>query len=217
MLWYKTIVNKWERFWRLVALWEAPKIKGRRAIKCLCDCWEIKNVKLEFLRKGDTKSCWCLHRENSSKRMKKLVVKQKKSKKKWINKKDNRMYRIRWSMKGRCYNKNHTSYRFYWARGVTVCDEWYNSFDAFYRDMHIWYNDKLSIDRIDSKLNYCKENCKRSTYKEQSRNKRSNVFFKGKIISEWADILWIESKKIYNRKNILWRTIEEAIFWKKKK
>ena len=34
-------------------------------------------------------------------------------------------------MKGRCYGVNNSAYRYYGLKGVTVCDEWINDFEAF--------------------------------------------------------------------------------------
>lgn len=43
------------------------------------------------------------------------------------------LYPIYYSMKARCYNTEHPSYKAYGAKGVTVCDEWKNSYEAFYK------------------------------------------------------------------------------------
>ena len=67
-----------------------------------------------------------------------------------------------WSaMKQRCYNPKNPRYVYYGARGISVCDEWKNSYDVFAD----WackngYSDSLTIDRIDSKKGYCPENCR---------------------------------------------------------
>jgi len=87
-------------------------------------------------------------------------------------------------MRYRCTNRNHKYYADYGGRGITVCDEWLHSFENFYRDM----GDKpkgLSLDRIDNDKGYCKENCRWSTAKEQTNNKRNTVYvvYKGEIIS----------------------------------
>ena len=78
-------------------------------------------------------------------------------------------------MKNRCYNKNHPSYKDYGGRGITICDEWRNSFEAFYN-----YVSKLdhfnepgrSLDRIDNNQGYCPGNVRWATAKEQANNKR---------------------------------------------
>jgi hypothetical protein len=75
-------------------------------------------------------------------------------------------------MKGRCSNKNLRSYQHYGGRGITVCDEWKESFENFYADMGKRPSPKHSIDRIDVDGNYCKENCRWASKQTQSRNTR---------------------------------------------
>src|SRR5206468_1663320 len=80
-------------------------------------------------------------------------------------------YRSWYAMKARCTNSNHTSYHHYGGRGITVCERWLNSFEAFLTDM----GDRpegTSLDRIDVNGNYEPSNCKWSTPSEQANNKR---------------------------------------------
>lgn len=81
------------------------------------------------------------------------------------------------NMKARCYTPSATKYYCYGARGITVCDSWRYSFDNFYADMGPKPGPDYSLDRIDVDANYCKENCKWSTSKEQARNKRNTLRF----------------------------------------
>lgn len=61
------------------------------------------------------------------------------------------------------------------GKGITMCDEWKNNFQAFYDwAMSSGYSDELTIDRIDNDGNYEPSNCRWVDYHTQSINK-SNV------------------------------------------
>lgn len=104
------------------------------------------------------------------------------------------IYRVWIRMKQRCYNKKYPAYHWYGARGIEVSKEWHD-FSIFYKDIGDKPSPKHTLERIDNNGNYCKENCKWATMKEQSSNRRSNVFieFNGerKTVSQWAESIGI--------------------------
>ena len=115
-----------------------------------------------------------------------------------------RIYRVWHGMKTRCYWKKSINYPDYGGRGITVCEEWKNSFSAFY----LWaiangYNDNLFLDRIDNNGNYCPQNCKWSTRDEQANNKRNNtsVEINGVTmnITQWAKVSGVKQQTISYR------------------
>lgn len=113
-----------------------------------------------------------------------------------------RLYRIWNGMKQRCYYKNDPVYKVYGGRGITVCDEWKNSFQAFaewsfangYDDPPMdaekgWINKcALSIDRIDNDKGYSPENCR---WIPRSENVRRS----GKELSAIVDSIAAHLKK----------------------
>lgn len=107
-----------------------------------------------------------------------------------------RLYGIWRGMKERCYSPKHINYHRYGGRGITVCEEWINSFQEFYDwAMANGYADDLTIDRKDNDGNYEPGNCRWATQKEQANNRRTNVkiTYDGKTmdIKQWADELGI--------------------------
>lgn len=76
----------------------------------------------------------------------------------------------RWNaMKQRCNNPKNPAWKSYGARGITVCDRWKNSFDAFVSDMGIPGPD-LCLDRINNNGNYEPGNCRWATTMESGQN-----------------------------------------------
>ena len=115
-----------------------------------------------------------------------------------------RLYQIWQGMKGRCYNPHDTRYDRYGGRGIIVCDEWRENFQAFYDwAVQNGYDETLTIDRIDNDGNYCPDNCRWSSKEEQARNRSSNINITignaTKTLTEWCEIFQVDYKMVVAR------------------
>lgn len=157
-----------QRFGRLVAVESVGRDSRStyRLWRCICDCGNECYVNTNNLTSGDTRSCGCLKSELTSKRNS------------THHKSNHRLYAVWSGIKYRCYNKHCRGYENYGGRGISVCDEWLNSFESFYE----WAIDngydedaprgKCTIDRIDNDGNYDPSNCRIVDMKTQARNRR---------------------------------------------
>lgn len=84
------------------------------------------------------------------------------------------LYPIWINMLQRCYNPKSQSYRYYGARGISVCEEWRHSFKSFHDYMMPRPTAKHSIDRVDNDSNYEPGNVRWATSNVQLRNRRTN-------------------------------------------
>jgi len=82
-----------------------------------------------------------------------------------------RLRNILKDMKKRCYNNKSIRYARYGGRGISICDEWREETNAFYRwALGSGYQDDLTIDRINNEEGYSPVNCRWAGYSEQMQN-----------------------------------------------
>lgn len=156
---YKDLTNlKFEKL-TVIKVDHFQQCKNLRRVHwlCECECGNTTVVRSDCLTSGNTKSCGCL---NSTGREKPDSIKHHK------------LYRVYWGMRQRCYNPNQKHYNRYGGRGITVCDEWLNSYESFYKwAIDNGYSEGLTIDRINNDGNYEPGNCRWTTQKIQNQNK----------------------------------------------
>lgn len=190
-----------QKFGRLTALY---RLHNNHTVRtywlCICECGNLKESEISNLLKCNITSCGCLRKELNTKH----------------GKSNSRLFTIWNSMKERCYNVNQKSYKHYGQRGIKVCDEWLNDFQAFYDwAMSHGYNRGLTIDRIDVNKNYSPDNCRWATTKQQNRNTTRNrlITINGdtRCLSDWCELLGLKYKRVHNRLNKHHWSIERAL------
>ena len=203
-----------QRFGRLLVVDEAepqvyhtPKRKVvKRRWRCLCDCGQQCVVSMSNLRSGHTKSCGCLQDECRQAHIKKMTI---------HNEWKTRLFGIWTGIKNRTSNPNVESFGRYGGRGIAICDEWKESYDAFRRwAISHGYQDNLSIDRINPDGDYTPDNCRWVTVKEQANNRRSNRYITYNnptlTLMQWSEVTGLHWSTIRGRLNRGW-SVEDAL------
>lgn len=190
-----------KKFGRLTVISMNHDTKDKRVRwNCICDCGNKAVVRACNLKSGEVKSCGCLANANN----------------KTHGMSKTRLYTEWANMKYRCYYSRNSSFENYGGRGIKVCNEWKDNFQAFYDwAMENGYKDNLTIERKDTNGDYCPENCCWIPASEQANNRRMNlqIEYNGKTqnLKQWCNELNLDYKRTHNRIFKLGYSFEEAI------
>jgi hypothetical protein len=171
--------------------------------KCVCKCGAIRIVNGSELKRKKSTGCGCSQKE------KLLKIRTT------HNHSYSKTYTSWHSMIQRCTNSNMPNYYLYGGRDIIICNRWLESFENFLEDMGERPVGK-TLDRYpDKNGNYEPNNCRWATYKEQSRNTKTNRFItyngKTQCIMDWALELNIGYQTLLKRFQSGGWSIEEAL------
>lgn len=186
----QSLVGK--RFGSLTIESFAEKRRSIAYYECLCDCGSKLTASIYDLKRGHTQSCGCLQRARTA------IAHLK------HGQRHTRLWYCWQDMKARCFNPKNKRYSEYGGRGITVCAEWKDDFQAFF-DWAIWngYSDSLTLDRREVNGNYEPLNCRWATGMEQGENRQNTklITIDGETHhqEEWARIKGLSSSLIIHR------------------
>ena len=194
------------RFERLEVLSRLPKEGARMfSFKCRCECGNEKNVRIDHLRSGRTKSCGCLNREQTSARNFKHGLRR------------HPLYTTWDCIRQRCTNPNNPNYKNYGGRGIRLCERW-TTFANFIEDVGPRPPGR-TLDRSDNERGYEPGNVRWATKHVQTRNSRRNrlLTFEGKTrcLSDWATEKGIDRQTLSLRLDRLGWSVEKALTTKR--
>lgn len=170
----------------------SPSGKRYTCWKCLCECGNTVNIRGARLKNGTTRSCGCLQKEYLKNGGAVFIHGDSVKDSKY-----HKLFKVYLNMKQRVYHpvwkKDEQVYG-----NLTICDEWTN--ENGYQNFKKWslengYEDGLSIDRIDGTKGYSPDNCRWTTAKVQSNNRKNMVFLKvgdkEMNFTDWAKTLGV--------------------------
>lgn len=164
---------------------------GRKRVmwNCVCECGKTFICRDDAVRVLE--SCGCKrNRDNAIRQTRNSESK-------------SRLYRIYYSMLGRCHNTRSSEYGRYGGRGISVCEEWRSDNVKFFEWARLAGYDpedhELSLERIDVNGDYCPENCKWIKISEQYNNRRNTIRIGNLTLKQFCERAGLDYASIRGR------------------
>lgn len=165
--------------------------------RCKCECGGSVDVRNNLLRRGSTTSCGCKlkhHPDGST----------------------TPEYFSWRAMIRRCYKPRDKGYPRYGGRGIKVCEEWRQSYEAFLAYVGQRPSSSHTLDRFpDNNGNYEPGNVRWATKREQANNRRTNrmIEFEGELrsLTQWAFAKGLAYSTIFGRLTLSGWSVDQAL------
>lgn len=183
-------------FHRLTVVRISPVRGGVRKWECLCQCGNECVAKQQALLTGKQKSCGCYQREMRGKTQRKHGATGTSLYKRWNH------------IKSRCLRPQDPAFKCYGGRGITICEEWARSYEAFAAHIGEPPSENHSIDRIDNNRGYEPGNVRWALPVDQCNNTRRNrvveVDGQAMTVAQWSRVTGVSQCLIIYRLNAGW-------------
>lgn len=206
----RVVIKSGDKFGYLTVIREVePNITPcgtvQRKFLCQCDCGNQVVRNLSGLRRSDKANCGCKN-YNIGELNKKYLKEYTQS----------FLYSTWHGMRQRCLDKNSSHYKYYGAKGITICDDWLNDYTKFYEwAIKNGASKDCTIDRIDVNGNYEPSNCRWVDAITQANNKTQNRIIEYNeeklTLAQWSKKVGIKESTIRRRIDRYGYTIDEAL------
>lgn len=189
------------RFGRLVVKEKVENdSEGNAQYLCDCDCKNTIIVTEKSLLDKSVRNCGCFNKTALQDDYSAFH--------------NERAFKVWRYMINRCYNPTSDPYKYYGARGITVCDEWRDDYLKFREFLYNnGYDDQApfgecTLDRVDNDKGYSPENCRLVPMRIQALNKTNNhrIDYKGEFITvtEAAERNNLKNGQVFKRLDKGW-------------
>lgn len=192
------MINPGDKFGFWTTIEKVAPIKTRKGLwRCRCICGEIRITSSHYLKAFKSRSCGC----QKNRMISEAHMKHGFSRSRFHATNSIPEYKVWNGIIKRCTNPKEVAYVNYGGRGITICEKWRNSFEAFYEDVGPRPTEKHSIDRINNDGNYEPSNVRWATKGQQVRNRRISIRMrhdKEVLLSDFCDTYNVDIKRFTN-------------------
>jgi len=147
-----------------IAVSESKSKDGHIKWLCKCFCGDVSEYIATRVRNNRVNQC------------KQCAIKASAEKIKTHGMRNSKEYSTWSAMKARCIHVESKDFYRYGGKGILICSEWANSFEAFFEHIGLAPSAQHSIDRIDNLKGYEPNNVRWATKTQQQRNKSNSVY-----------------------------------------